>query len=63
MRPKVVRIVFPFPFMISNEDLKAIPSSQIVIADNDPFWGVDLVVGRIVKVDSFFLSYSIGLET
>lgn len=21
-----------------------------MIADNDPFWGVDLVVGRIVKV-------------
>ena len=40
-----------------NEDLKALPASnKIMIADNDAFWGVDLVVGRIVKViDSFFI--------
>ena len=51
MKLRVVRKNHFSPIIFSNEDLKQAPTSQkIMIADNDPFWGVDLVVGRIVKV-------------
>ncbi|KAK8816772.1 hypothetical protein WA577_002169 [Blastocystis sp. JDR] len=34
----------------ANEDLKALPASaKPKVEESDPFWGVDLVVGRIVK--------------
>ena len=34
----------------ADEDLKALPASaKPTIEESDPFWGVDLVVGRIVK--------------
>lgn len=34
----------------ANEDLKALPASaKPKVEESDPFWGVELVVGRIVK--------------
>ena len=58
MKQKVVRKNYLGFVTFSNEDLKALPASnKIVIAENDAFWGVDLVVGRIVKVISFFNLY------
>ena len=34
----------------ADEDLKALPASaKPMLEDSDPFWGIDLVVGRVVK--------------